>query len=74
MAEARFNAELIEYLGKVSEMLRQGPSGKTGYGEFYISEVTIVFDNVEKVGRFVPDEVDGSTYQFVTDYEEIKGD
>lgn len=75
MAEtARFNAECIEYLGRVSEMLRTGPSGKTPYGDFYISEVKIVFDNSEQVGRFIPDEVDGKTYQFIADYEIIDGE
>lgn len=74
MAETpRFNAACIEYLGKISEMLRTGPSGKTNYGEFYISEVTVVFDGVEQVGRFVPDDLDGQGYEFVADYEVIEG-
>lgn len=45
----------LVFLGKVAEWLRSCPDGVVDYGEFYVSEVSIVFDG-EPVGKFTSDD------------------
>lgn len=51
--------QAARFLVDVADAVAAVKSGKTNYGEFYVSEVRIGFDGEDSSYRIVPDEADG---------------